>query len=159
MKLVLLLCVLGAVAGPARADVHTHAGARVSIEIPSDWEVKTTEKIVAAVSQDKAVGLMFWVVERKDAAASVKLLEKMLGPIIKEPKWDPPQQADHHGMKGLIISGTAKIKNKPVFVMTAILAPTPSDKGILIYAGVDQAKADAYKGQLRAMFDSLKPAR
>src|SRR5262245_50743039 len=157
MRTVLVMWIVGCLwVAPAAADVYTHAEAKVSLEIPAGWEIKTTKKIIIGAAKDKSVGVMFWMVDRKDAEASAKLLDKMLGPIVKDPKWEKPVAAQLGGMKGVMINGTATVRDRPVFVMVAIVAPTPTDKGIMIYAAVEQSKLDQLKDQVRAIFDSVR---
>ena len=157
--------------GSAGAEIRTNTTGQVSVDIPSSWIITDTSKgqtpaqkkasagLLVAKSKDDAVGLLFWVVDKSDAKQPIKLLDKALEGKVKDVKWDKPQDANINGMKGIKNAGTAMIDGKDAIVMVAVVGPTPTKKGVIIFGAIDKAKITEHKAELVNIFDSLKPVK
>ena len=67
--------------------------------------------------------------------------------------------ANNNGMKGIRNAGTATIDGKEAVLMLAIVGPTPTKKGVVVFAAVEKAKLDSHKTELGNIFDSLHPEK
>jgi len=150
---------VGVVFGTAAAEVRTNKSAGISIDVPSAWKVDVKGEVMSGESADKAVALMFWVVDKSDAKEAMKLLDKQIDKVVKDGKWEKPSDITVNGMKGLHSDGTGTVNGKAADMMVAILGPTPTKKGIIIFAAVEHAKLDAHKAELKDIFASLKAAK
>ena len=70
-KLVLAVLAWSAVAA---ADVHTNKVAKVSLDIPKTYTMTEQDELMRGESGDKAVALLFWVVETNDPDEAIKKL-------------------------------------------------------------------------------------
>jgi hypothetical protein len=159
--------------GSAGAEIRTNTAGQVSVDIPSSWIISDTGKgqtaaqkkaaagLLVAKSKDDAVGLIFWVVDKSDATQAIKLLDKALEGKVKDIKWEnkKPLAANINGMKGIKNAGTAMIEGKEAIVMVAVVGPTPTKKGVIIFGAIDKAKVTEHKAELINIFDSLKPIK
>src|SRR5258706_15766867 len=121
----LFVVVLALVIGvrTAAADVKKNASAKVSVDIPSAWKLETNAKVpgmMTAESKDKAVGLIFWVVDKADTKEAIGLLDKALAGKVTDWKWSKLEEVNLNGMKGVKNVGTAKVENKAAFVMVVV---------------------------------------
>jgi hypothetical protein len=158
MRVALVAFVIALCAGSAVAEVRTNKAGGVSVDIPSAWKVDVNKNgVLAAESADKTIGLMFWVVEKADAKESLKLLDKGLEGKVTAIKWGKASEANINGMKGIKNAGTAKVAGKDAFVMLAIVGPTPTKKGVIVFGAIEQSKLSEHKAELSNIFDSLKP--
>lgn len=158
MRLALLALVM--MASLAFAEKHTHDAGKVEIDIPGTWKIDKRNALLVGESKDKAVGLLFWVVEKGDVKEAIKLLDKELEGKITDVKWPKkPRNTTHNGLKGIKNTGTAKTNGKDVYVMLAVLGPTPSKKGVIVLGVIDQTKVTEHKAELENIFASLKPVK
>jgi len=160
MRAATVLIVVAMLASAAFAEVRTSKAGAVSVDIPSAWKVEANKnEVLAAESADKSVGLMFWVVDKSDAKEAIKLLDKALEGKVTAAKWGKPAEANINGMKGIKNVGTAKVAGKDAFVMLAIVGPTPTKKGVIVFGAIEQSKLNEHKAELSNIFDSLKPVK
>lgn len=165
MRLGIVTVVFAAVIGlgTAQAEVKTNASGKVSVDIPSAWKIETNPKVpgmMTAESKDKAVGLIFWVLDKGDIKEAVGLLDKALEGKVADWKWQgKPAEANLDGMKGIKNVGTAKVEGKDAFVMVAVVGPTPSKKTVLIFGAIEQSKLTEHKAELSNIFDSIKKTK
>ena len=154
--------VVAVIVAGARAEVRTNTVGKVKIDIPSSWTVTSDSKVTGLTvgeSKDKAVGLMFWVLDKHDTDAALKQLAAALEGKMTEAKWGKPEQADIHGLKGIRNAGTAKLAGKDAVVMVAAVGPTPSGKGVLMFGAIDAGKLKQHEAEVKAVFDSLARAK
>jgi predicted Zn-dependent protease len=162
MRLIVISLAIALVSGTgvAHAKVHTHAKGKVSVDIPTAWKVKQEKTgVLVGESQDKAVGLLFWVVEKTDAKGAIAQLDKAVEGKITNIKWNKPQQASINGMTGIKNVGTATIEGKEAFIMVAVVGPTPSQMGVIIFGAIEQSKLTEHRAELSNIFDSLAAAK
>lgn len=158
MAAVVIASVLGS--GIAAAEVRTSQAGKVSVDIPSSWKVKTDKSgLLIGESKDDSVGLMFWVIDKFDVAESLEKLDAAVKGKITKIKWEQKKDADINGLKGIRNIGTAVIKGKPAYLMLAVVGPTPSNKGVIVFGAVEQSKLTEHKAELVNIFDSLKPIK
>ena len=158
MRLAFLALVM--TASLAFAGKHTHDAGKVEIDIPDTWKVDKKQGILVGESKDKAVGLMFWVVDKGDVKEAIKLLDKALEGKMTDVKWPKkPQNTTHNGLKGIKNTGTAKVNGKDAYVMVAVLGPTATKKGVIVLGVIDQTKVTEHKAELENIFASLKKTK
>lgn len=146
--------------GVARADKHHHEAGKVEIDVPGTWKVKKDKGMLVGESKDQAVGLMFWVVDKGNVDDAIGLLDKALAGKVTDVKWPrKPEAADLNGLRGIKNVGAARIKGKDSFIMVAVLGPTPSKKGVIVFGAIEQAKLTEHKAELENIFASLRPMK
>lgn len=157
----MLVFALVATAGVARAEVHKNGKGKVSVDIPSSWKVKNEKGgLLVGESKDDAVGLLFWVVDKGDADEAIKLLDKALEGKLTDVKWpNRPEKADINGLRGIKNVGTAVVNGKQAYIMVAVVGPTPTKKGVIIFGAIEQSKLTEHKAELSNIFESLAPIR
>jgi len=143
----------------AAAEVHTNNTAGISIDIPSVWKIDAKGEVMIGESADKTVGLMFWVVDQADAKQALKLLDKQLEKVVVKPSWQKPKDLTINNLKGMSVDGKGTVEGKKADLMVALLGPTPTNKGIIVFAAVEHAKAEPHKVELMNIFASLKPVK
>jgi hypothetical protein len=160
-KLLLALAFTVATASSAAAEIHTHPGANVSIDIPSSWTVtKDKTGMLLGRSKDDAVGLMFWVVDTTDAQKAIALLDKQLAGKFTDVKWPGgPKKFDKNGLSGIRNAGTAKVNGKDAVVLVGVAGGKKLAKGVIVFGAIDVAQAKAHSAELEGIFDSLKATR
>ncbi len=146
-------------AGVAHAEVRTSKEAGISIDIPSSWKLQAKGDVMVGESKDQAVGLMFWVIDKGQVKDALKVVEKQVGKVVTDQKWNKPVDRKLNGMTGFEFDGTGKIGGKPADVMVAVLGPTPTQKAIVLFAAVESAKLAEHKAELGDIFGSIKPVK
>lgn len=160
MRLGLSLLAIMILSAAAGADTQTHGGAKVSITVPEGYTSKIEAgDILVMQSKDGTVGLLLWVVEKADAAEAIKLLDKGLEGKVSDAKWGKLTKTNINALKGIKNVGTATVMGKPAFTMVAILGPTPTKKGLIVFGAVEQSKLKEHKAELAGIFASLKPTK
>jgi len=154
-----LLIALAASSGVAHAELHTNGPGKVSVDIPSSWKVKIEKGgVMTGASKDDAVGLLFWVVEKASADDAIKLLDKALAGKLSNVKWPHrPEKANINGLNGIKNVGTGVVNGKDAFIMIAVVGPTPTKKGVIVFGMIEQSKLLEHKAELTNIFDSLTP--
>lgn len=160
MRIGLPMVVIAALTAPAAAELKKHAGAQVEIDLPSSYTSKVESGgMLIARSADDSVGLLFWVVEKSNAEEAIKLLDAQLEGKVTDATWGKLAKANYHGLRGLRNVGTAKIAGKAAYTMVAVLGPTPTKKGLIVFGAIEQSKLAEHKAELAGIFASLKPSR
>lgn len=160
MRLVIATLIIALGFGTAAAEVRTSPTGKVSVDIPSSWKVKAeSPDLLVGESKDDAVGLMFWVVDKFDVTEALEKLDGAVKGKITKIKWEKAKKAEINGMKGIRNVGTAVIKGKEAYLMLAIVGPTPSNKGVIVFGAVEQSKLTEHKAELVNILDSLKPVK
>jgi hypothetical protein len=160
MRLAIATLIVALGVGTAAAEIRTSQSGKVSVDIPSSWTVKSDKTgLLVGQSKDDAVGLMFWVVDKFDVTESLEKLDAAVKGKITKIKWETAKKAEINGLKGIRNVGTAEIKGKPAVLMLAIVGPTPSNKGVIIFGAIEQSKLTEHKAELVNVLDSLKPIK
>jgi hypothetical protein len=154
-----LSAIIVCLTGIANAEVHTNNTAGISIDIPSVWKLEAKGEVMTGQSADDTVGLMFWVVDQADAKESLKLLDKQIEKVVTKASWQKPVERAVNGLKGFSVDGKGVVAGKKADLMVALLGPTPTNKGIIVFAAVEHAKAEPHKVELMNIFASLKPSK
>lgn len=160
MRLAIATLIIALGFGTAAAEVRTSPTGKVSVDIPSSWKVKSeSAELLVGESKDDAVGLMFWVVDKFDVTEALEKLDGAVKGKITKIKWEKAKKAEINGMKGIRNVGTAVIKGKDAYLMLAIVGPTPSNKGVIVFGAIEQSKLTEHKAELVNILDSLKPVK
>ncbi len=157
-KVLLALAFTVAAVAPAAAEIHTHAGAKVSIDIPSSWKVGTDKNgLLVGRSADDAVGLLFWALDTSEAGKAFATLDKQVGGKLTDMKWpNKPQTWKKNGLSGFRNAGTAKFEGKDVLVIVGVAGGKKEKQGVIVFGAIDVAKGKEHKAELENIFASLK---
>jgi hypothetical protein len=159
MRIALLL--LLALAGTAAADVHASQAGKVSIDIPQKWTVAATDEMVKSSSPDNQVALVMWVVDTTDLKESIKKLEGELVSAVQGLKWvDKVKKLKVNGIPATFVEGigvSSRATSLDILVMVA--GPTPTKKGVIVFAAVDHDKLVANRKTIQGVFATLKRTR
>jgi hypothetical protein len=145
--------------GLAQADVVTHAGAKVQIDIPSGWKQEQKANSMVITAPDGNMSVVFVVLEGDEVDAAFeamdKQVEKEFGPVT----WAKDGEAVHEDINGMETdewNGTAKDGALQVDVLAI---NTPADKALAVYWFTDTASAKKYEPALKQIVRGLKPAK
>ena len=156
MRLVTGFIMLALLGTTASADVKTNATGKVSVDLPSTWQTKTEKDVLIGEAKDGGVVLMFWVVDKHEAKHALPLLDKALKGKFTKVTWEAPKDVTVDGMKGIRTVGTAVIKGKEAYVMAAIVGPTPTKKGVIVFGAIEKSHLKEHKVEMEYVLDSLK---
>lgn len=150
---------LAATASPARAEVRTHAAAKVSINVPDGWKIEAEEDSMTVTDPKEEVALFMHILEAKDVKAAIEAIDSEVGSSFQGVTWDDePKTTKLNGMDAMTLDGKAKVDGKPVELGVVILA-TPAKKILLIVGAVEADKAKQHEKDVVALLTSIKPAR
>lgn len=155
-KLVLAVLAWSAVAA---ADVHTNKVAKVSLDIPKTYTMTEQDELMRGESGDKAVALLFWVVDTNDPDEAIKKLTSELYSMVGSLQWDKPKADKVNGLSVRWIDGTGRSVGNTLDIRVLLAGPTATKKNVLVVGIVDHAKADAHKAEIAAILKSVKPAK
>jgi hypothetical protein len=127
----------------------------VGITFPSDWNQKTGDNYISAVSGDGQAYAMLVAAEAgTDKKAEIKKLKEGLENYLKDAKYDEPSET-----KGgaYVITGTGKGKKSGVDVVFAV-GLFDAGKGQLVGAAfvVDSKIEDHYKATIRGICETIR---
>jgi len=154
-----LSAIIVCLSSAASAEIHTNNTAGISIDIPSVWKLDSKGEVMTGQSADDTVGLMFWVIDQADSKEALKLLDKQIDKVVTRASWEKPKERAINGLKGFSVDGKGTVAGKQADLMVALLGPTPTHKGIIVFAAVEHAKAEPHKVELMNIFASLRPAK
>ena len=153
------LLVLVALCSAAVADVHTNKVAKVSLDVPKTYSMTEQDEVMRGESSDKAVALLFWVVDTNDSDEAIRKLTGELYSMVGSLQWDKPKADKLNGLPVKWIDGTGRSVGNTLDIRVVLAGPTAAKKSVLVVGIVDYAKADAHKAEIAAILKSLKPAK
>jgi hypothetical protein len=146
-------------AGAASAEVLTHAGAKVQINVPKGWTQQQDGDVLEINSPDKAMSVVFVVLEQKDAEKALAVMDKEVEKAVGAVEWERDGNAldeDINGMPTSEWNGSAKHGSILVDVLSI---DTPSSKNLGVYWFTAAAEEKKYRADLKTIVKGLKPAR
>jgi hypothetical protein len=143
----------------AAADVHTNKLARVSLDVPKTYAMTDQDALMRGESADKAVALLFWVIDSNDPDAAIKRLSSEIYSMVGSLHWDAPKADKLNGLPVTWIDGTGRSVGNSLDIRVVVAGPTAAKKSVMVVGIVDHAKADAHKAEITAILKSLKPAK
>jgi hypothetical protein len=153
--------VLGTTSGKAtkpsgEAVIQKNGKPLVGITFPADWQQKTGDNYISAVSKDGQAYAMLATLEQADKKAAIKRIQAGLEGYLKDMKFDDPTETKRGAM---VITGTGKGKEKGVDVVFAA-AIFEAAKGQLVGAAfiVDAKMDDHYKETITGICQTLRRA-
>lgn len=146
-------------AGVAAADVHTNATAKLSFDAPKTYKLTEQDTQMKGESADKAVALVFWLVDSGDADKAEHSVATELYTALASLAWDKPKPAKVNGLPATFIDGTGRTAGKALDLQMVVVGPTATKKYAILIGIVDHAKTDAHKAEITAILKSLKPAK
>jgi hypothetical protein len=142
----------------AHADPKTFAGSKLSLDLPAGWKVTTDGNTTTARATDGSATVIVAELDAVDRAA----LEGMAKRFLKDVRWrDKPftDQVNGVAVTGLEGEGQALSDGKLVKVGGFFAAGGDGKHGIAVIAYADEAGRDTHKKEVRAMLQSLAPAK
>jgi hypothetical protein len=143
----------------AAADVHANKTAKVSLDIPKTYTMTEQDDLMRGASSDKAVALLFWVIDTNDPDEAIKKLTGELYSAVGSLQWDKPKADKLNGLPVKWIDGTGRSVGNHLDISMVLAGPTADKKNVMVVALVDHAKADAHKAEIAAILKSLKPTK
>lgn len=153
--------ILALVGGVATADVHKSQAAKVSIDIPKKWQVDAKDELIRAVSPNNEVAVVLWVVDSPDVKPALTKLEGELYSSIQGLKWvDKTKKLKVNKLAGTWIEGVGvSARSTQLDVIVLVAGPTPTKKGVILFAVVDHDKFEANRSAIQSIFGTLKPTK
>lgn len=162
MRVALLsLLILALVGGVAGANVYKSKAAKVSIDIPKKWQVDAKDELIRAASANSEVALVLWVVDSPDVKAALTKLEGELYSSIQGLKWiDKTKKLKVNKIAGKWVEGVGvSARSTQLDVIVFVAGPTPTKKGVILFAVVDHDKYVANRSAIQSIFGTLKPTK
>jgi hypothetical protein len=158
---VAVLVGLVAVAGVARADVHTSKAGKVSIDIPKKWSVNETDELIRAASPDNQVAFVFWVIDSADVKPALTKLEGELYSSVQGLRWvDKVQKVKVNSLPGSVVQGVGvNAAANQLDLLVTIAGPTKTKKGVILLAVVEHDKLKANRPTIQSIFQTLKSTK
>jgi hypothetical protein len=141
------------------AEVLTHAGAKVQINVPEKWTQKQDGDVLVITSPDGGVGLVFAVVAEEDAEAVFEAMDKQLEQQTGTIAWENDGEASEltiNGMPAAEWNGSAK--GGAMFVDVLVI-DTPADKDLGVYWFTDAASEKKNQAAIETIVKGLKPVK
>ena len=142
----------------ASAKTYPHAKAKVQVDIPDDWNVKTDDDSLFASPKDDSVALIFGVMDAHKLDEALKELDKELGKTFKNIKTEKPEEVDINGLKGVSVDATAKVEGKEVEMGLMVLQTTPGTV-LLVMGFAEKGKFKAHEATVVGIFKTLKATK
>ena len=161
MTRTLALTVLSVLLIPALslAKTHTHAPAKVQVDIPDNWKVEAEDDTLSATSADETLGLVFTILAASDVDAALDALDEELSSFITglRPTGDA-KPATVNGMRGVSVDGKGTIEGVAMDIGLMVLQ-APSGKVIVILGFAAEGTMGQHERDVQSIFQSLKPVR
>jgi hypothetical protein len=157
----LVLAGVSLAAGVASADVYKSTAGKVSIAIPKKWQVDAKDEMIRAASPNGEVAVVMWIVDSPDVKAAVTRLEGELYSSIQGLKWvDKTKKLKVNKLAGTWVEGVGvSSRSTQLDVVVFVAGPTPSKKGVILFAVVDHDKYAANRSAIQSVFGTLKPTK
>jgi hypothetical protein len=161
MRLTLSLLIVLLAGGVASANVYKLKPAKVSIDIPKQWTVDVKDDLIRAASANNEVALVLWVADSPDVKAAVKKLEGQLYSSIQSLRWvDKTKKLKVNKLAGTWVEGVGvSSRSTQLDVIVFVGGPTPTKKGVILFAVVDHDKYEANRSAIQSIFGTLKPTK
>jgi predicted Zn-dependent protease len=157
--LIASLAVLFAFAPPARAEVRTHDGAKITVDVPKGWKIEADEDSMTVTDPKEELAFYLQVLDVKDIKKAADAIDGEIGKQFQDVKWDEePDTTKLNGMDAITLEGKAKVDGKPVHLGVAILM-TPAKKALLVLGAVEADKEKKHEKDITSFFASLKPLK
>lgn len=148
----------GLLAGAASAEVLTHSGAKVQINVPKGWTQSQDGDVLTINSPDKAVSVVFIVLEQKETEKAFAIMDKAVEKAVGEVEWEHDGKAvdeEINGMPTFEWNGSAK--NGKLYV-DVLSIDTPADKNLGVYWFTAAAAEKKNQADIDTIVKGLKPA-
>lgn len=159
MRAALVLLVL--LTGVAYGDVHTSKTAKVSVDVPKKWAIDAKDDVIRAASPDNAVAFILLVVDSTDTKEALTRLEGELYSSIQGLKWfDKVRKLKINKLPATWVEGAGvNVQAAQLDVLVVVAGPTPTKKGVIMFAVVDHAKLKTHRKTIQTIFQTLKPIK
>ena len=145
-------------AAPALAETLTDSAARVSVDVPAAWKSKVNGTELVVMDQAEDVAAAFVVVPAGAIRGATKAATDALAGKISNIKDVKEEKVTVNGMPGAIVEGDGRLQGKDIDWAICVL-DTPNDaKDLMIISIAEDAKLAQHKGELRYLFNHIKPA-
>jgi hypothetical protein len=147
------------VADVASAEVLTHAGAKVQINVPKGWHQKQDGDVLHISAPSNELQIVFIVLSQSEAKQAFKEMDKAVEDAVGEVEWERDGKAaeeEINGMPAWEWNGSAK--NETIYV-DVLSIDTPSNKNLGVYYFSSGDAEKKYKADIEAIVKGLKPMK
>ena len=159
LSLGLVLAGLLSVTGVAAADVLTHKGAKVQINVPKGWHEKQDGDVLMISAPSDEMQIVFIVLEQKEADAAFKEMDKAVEKAVGEVDWEHDGNAVEEEINGMSTSEWNGSAKKGSIYVDVLSIDTPSDKNLGVYWVTAAAAEKKYQADITTLVKGLKPAK
>jgi hypothetical protein len=142
--------------GAARAEGLKDDAGKIQLEVPHGWGKTQTENVVHLADPKHEVLVSFGVVEAKNLKKTLEDVDKAMRQMTTKLAMGKTGEGSVHGMRVFKVGGEALLNGKPVRVWL-LMIETPTKKVAVILTFTNKASFDSHKGELRTIFDSIRP--
>jgi predicted Zn-dependent protease len=142
-----------------QAEVLTHPGAKVQINVPAKWTQKQDGDSLLITSPDGGVAIVFVVIASKDVDAAFAAMDKELEKSTGGVEWANDGEATEetiNGMPAAEWNGTAQ--DGEVYV-DVLAIDTPAEKDLGIYWFTAAAAEKKNQADINTIVKGLKPIK
>ena len=132
-----------------------------SIDSPEDWTSQTQEYILYITPYDESIYVGSWALpEALTLEDAVSSANEIIGTIISEPQFNPPQNAKFNGINFVNMEGKGKdkISDNPLNFSVSFFSPDKKKIFILLCFGSPELK-QKHDSELTALVQSIKPIK
>src|SRR6266545_5762781 len=145
-------------ADAASAEVLTHKGAKVQINVPKGWSQKQDGDVLVINAPNKGMSVVFVVLDQRNAEKAFAEMDRAVEKAVGEVEWEHDGNAVDEEINGMPTSewnGSAKDGSVLVDVLSI---DTPADKNLGVYWFTSAAEEKKYQADLETIVKGLKPA-
>ena len=142
---------------PALAETLTDSLAKVSVEVPQNWKSQTKGSSLVLMDQAEDVAAAFVVVDAGAIKGATKAATDSLSGKISNIKDVKEEKVTVNGMPGAIVEGDGRLQGKDIDWAIFILDTPNTTKDLMVISIAEDAKLARHKGELRYLFNHIKP--
>ena len=146
------------VALPALAETLTHQVAKVSIDVPASCNEKYKGNEITLSANRGDFGAAFAVVPAGAIDDAAGAAGRQLARRVKQVKIQDDEKININGMRGEVLGGDGRLDGVDIDWMIAIIDTPSKDNDLMIVVMAEDAKIARHKGEVKWLFNHIKPA-
>jgi hypothetical protein len=142
----------------ARAELKKHPGAQIQFEVPDRWTQKQNKNALLIIDPKEEAMVIVRITSAKNVKALGDRMDEYIGEYAANVKWEPQQERDVNGMKGISIDGAGVLKSNgvPINLMCAFIV-TPSSKIAMVLVIAESSKLERHARGLKKVLTTIAP--
>ncbi|MCO4770069.1 MAG: hypothetical protein KDA24_08580 [Deltaproteobacteria bacterium] len=132
--------------------------AKVKIAVPKGWTSQEEDDVLTLSAADESVQVLFTILEASAIDAALDELGSELDEMIKNPRFEEPEDAVFAGMPARILEGTGTIEGTAVELGLALI-DTPADKVLLVLGLGEEGRMTKNQAAIDALFAGIRPLK